>query len=102
MALNSLETIRNAEHEASEQIANAESEARLSLQNAELEAKGLIANAKKDANSLVEHKAEKAKQKADEIVISAQNSAKLEAERQKSEALKNQDSVNNLILQIII
>lgn len=102
MALNSLDIIREAEVSAGKKISEAQATAQKNLQDAENSAKDKIAKAKADVKIILEHKADKAYKKAEEIIISAQNSAKVEASRLEQAALKKQDLVNNEILQILI
>lgn len=102
MALNTIETIKNAELSASEQIDKAEKSAKENLQKAELKAKEMLANALEDSKNMYEHKVDKANKKADEIIVSQINSAKLNVDKLKSEALNKQDVVNSEILKIII
>lgn len=102
MALNSLEIIRESELAASKKISEAQATAQKNLQIAEISAKDKIAKAKADAKIILEHKSDKAYKKAEEIIISAQNSAKVEASRLEQDALKKQDLVNNEILQILM
>ncbi len=102
MALNNIEKIKNAELEASRKISEAEAQSRENLKNTRQKALEITKKAEEYSKITLEHKADKAKAKAEEIVISAANSAKLQAEALKSEALKKQDQVNNGILEIII
>lgn len=102
MALNNIGKIKDAELAASKKITEAEENSRENLRIAEEKASEIIAKAYKDSEIYLEHETDKAKSKAEGIIISAQNSAKLKMEALKSKALKKQDEVNKEIIKIII
>ncbi|MBQ4105356.1 MAG: hypothetical protein IJC86_03095 [Clostridia bacterium] len=102
MAFVAIESIRDAELSAQKSIETAQSNSRQDLELAEKKASDIISQAHEKAKLCIEHKSDKARASADEIIVTAKNSALLEADALKSEAKKKQPEINKKILDIII
>lgn len=102
MALAAIDSIREAELNAQKQIDAAVSDAQIAELSAKKKADGIITDAVEKTQTLTDHKSDKAYALAEEIIISAKNSALLDAEKLRSESAEKQDKINSRIMEIII
>ncbi len=102
MAFAAMESVRLAEQDAESRIQEAVNSADEAVAQAKKTYESIVSAAKVDAGTTVSHSTEKASAKAEEITVSARNSALLEAENLKSQCSSRQEAVNKAILELIL
>ncbi len=102
MALSAMESVRAAEIKAQQDIDAALSQADSMVSKAKIDASTIISDAETSSASTVEKSSDKAHAEAEEIVVTARNSALLEADKLKSDCLSRQQEVNDLIINLLV
>jgi len=102
MALTALEKVRNAELDASNRIDNAKAESHKAIEDAKQKAQKIIADAQVDVKHDAEVNCDRAYAEADEIIVTAKNSAILKADEINKICAQKQDEINKKILSLII
>lgn len=102
MALCSLDAIREAEIAAQNRIATIEEESARRLSDTQKKADEIITQANVSAQNTIETYADKAHKSSEEVLITARNTALLDAERLRQECSEKQELVNKRIIELII
>lgn len=102
MALNTINAIREAERQAQNVIKRAQEEAELRISEASEKAVSLASKAYDSVKIRIESSVDKAHKVSEEIIVSATNSAILEAENLRKECLQKQALVNKRISELLI
>lgn len=101
MAFVALESIREAELNAQKQIDDVQKQSDDAIKEARVKADKIIEAAYEDARVHTETVSDKTKTQADEIIVTAKNSAILESSKLKKSCEDKQDAVNDKVFSLI-
>ncbi len=102
MALNAMDAIRTAEINAQNDVKLAQDKADAMVSEATKKAEAILSEASDSVKSRLESSSDKAYKASEEIVVTARNSAILEADKLKSDCLQKQALVNERIKELLI
>ena len=102
MALQAIDAIRDAELSAQKEIETAQSDSRQAIQKAHETADAIIAEAEEKVCASVENASDRARKQAEEIKVSAHNSALLLSDELRKSSSEKQQIINERILQLIV
>lgn len=102
MAFDALEIVRQAELAASRKIEEAEQSAVEAIKIAKVKSEAMINTAEQEVEAMVALSAEKAEAIADEIFVTAYNSALLEVDKLRTICIERQSEVNECVIDLLI